>query len=93
MVGSVEQPQLASVKAALAANSEAECKSRIDLRSDTVTQPTLEMRAAMALAEVGDDVFGDDPTVISLERYVFLLKKISPTVSLSLSLYICERFI
>uniref|UniRef100_A0A061RUN0 Threonine aldolase n=1 Tax=Tetraselmis sp. GSL018 TaxID=582737 RepID=A0A061RUN0_9CHLO len=68
MVGSVEQPQLASVKAALAANSEAECKSRIDLRSDTVTQPTLEMRAAMALAEVGDDVFGDDPTVISLER-------------------------
>ena len=39
----------------------------IDLRSDTVTQPTPEMRAAMAEAEVGDDVFGDDPTVIRLE--------------------------
>jgi len=40
----------------------------IDLRSDTVTQPTPEMRAAMAAAEVGDDVFGDDPTVNELER-------------------------
>lgn len=41
-----------------------------DLRSDTVTRPTVAMRAAMAGAEVGDDVFGDDPTVISLERHV-----------------------
>ena len=40
----------------------------IDLRSDTVTQPTAAMRAAMAAAEVGDDVFGDDPTVNELER-------------------------
>jgi threonine aldolase len=40
----------------------------IDLRSDTVTQPTPEMRRAMAEAELGDDVFGDDPTVIALER-------------------------
>ena len=40
----------------------------IDLRSDTVTKPTDAMRAAMASAEVGDDVFGDDPTVITLER-------------------------
>ncbi|HYL41696.1 MAG TPA: GntG family PLP-dependent aldolase, partial [Candidatus Binatus sp.] len=40
----------------------------IDLRSDTVTQPTPEMRRAMAGAEVGDDVFGDDPTVIALEE-------------------------
>ena len=40
----------------------------IDLRSDTVTQPTPEMREAMANAEVGDDVLGDDPTVIALER-------------------------
>jgi threonine aldolase len=40
----------------------------IDLRSDTVTQPTPEMRRAMAEAEVGDDVFGDDPTVIALEE-------------------------
>ncbi len=40
----------------------------IDLRSDTVTRPTAAMRAAMAAAEVGDDVFGDDPTVIALEE-------------------------
>ena len=39
----------------------------IDLRSDTVTRPTPEMRAVMAEAEVGDDVFGDDPTVNRLE--------------------------
>jgi threonine aldolase len=42
----------------------------IDLRSDTVTRPTPEMRQAMATAEVGDDVFGDDPTVKELEAYV-----------------------
>lgn len=42
----------------------------IDLRSDTVTRPSDEMRRAMATAEVGDDVFGDDPTVKELERYV-----------------------
>ncbi|MGH2826304.1 MAG: threonine aldolase family protein [Actinomycetota bacterium] len=41
----------------------------IDLRSDTVTRPTPEMRRAMAEAEVGDDVFGDDPTVNSLQDY------------------------
>ena len=39
----------------------------IDLRSDTVTRPTAAMRAAMASAEVGDDVFGEDPTVNRLE--------------------------
>ena len=39
----------------------------IDLRSDTITQPTPAMREAMARAEVGDDVFGDDPTVTRLE--------------------------
>lgn len=39
----------------------------IDLRSDTVTVPTPEMRAAMAEAEVGDDVYGEDPTVNRLE--------------------------
>ncbi|MEM6760351.1 MAG: low-specificity L-threonine aldolase [Pseudomonadota bacterium] len=38
-----------------------------DLRSDTVTRPSAAMRAAMAAAEVGDDVFGDDPTVVRLE--------------------------
>jgi threonine aldolase len=41
--------------------------ARIDLRSDTVTHPTDEMRAAMAAAPVGDDVFADDPTVNALE--------------------------
>ena len=39
-----------------------------DFRSDTVTHPTDEMRAAMAAAEVGDDVYGEDPTVIKLEE-------------------------
>lgn len=39
-----------------------------DFRSDTVTHPTPDMRAAMANAEVGDDVYGDDPTVNALER-------------------------
>jgi threonine aldolase len=40
----------------------------IDLRSHTVTKPTPEMRRAMAEAEVGDDVFGDDPTINALEE-------------------------
>jgi len=40
---------------------------RDDFRSDTVTRPSAGMRAAMAAAEVGDDVFGDDPTVLRLE--------------------------
>ena len=42
----------------------------IDLRSDTVTRPTPEMRAAMAAADVGDDVYVEDPTVIALERRI-----------------------
>ncbi|MBQ7888672.1 MAG: low specificity L-threonine aldolase [Erysipelotrichaceae bacterium] len=41
---------------------------RIDLRSDTVTLPTEEMRKAMYLAEVGDDVYQDDPTVLKLQK-------------------------
>jgi threonine aldolase len=40
----------------------------IDLRSDTVTRPSEQMRAAMAAAEVGDDVYGEDPTVNLLEK-------------------------
>ncbi len=40
----------------------------VDLRSDTVTRPTAEMRRAMAEAEVGDDVYGEDPTVNRLEK-------------------------
>ena len=45
----------------------------IDLRSDTVTRPTAAMRAAMAAAEVGDDVFGDDPTVNALQETIAAL--------------------
>ena len=45
----------------------------IDLRSDTVTKPTAEMRQAMATAEVGDDVYGDDPTVNKLQDRVATL--------------------
>ena len=42
----------------------------IDLRSDTVTQPTPGMREAMQVAELGDDVYGEDPTVNRLEQYL-----------------------
>ena len=41
----------------------------IDLRSDTVTRPSAEMKQAMVDAELGDDVLGDDPTVIELEKF------------------------
>lgn len=44
----------------------------IDLRSDTVTRPTDEMRAAMSTAQVGDDVYGEDPTVNGL-YFIFIL--------------------
>ena len=44
-----------------------------DLRSDTLTKPTPGMREAMAAAEVGDDVFGEDPTVNALEQHVAAL--------------------
>jgi threonine aldolase len=44
--------------------------TQIDLRSDTVTKPTPAMRAAMNAAEVGDDVFGDDPTINLLQERV-----------------------
>lgn len=42
----------------------------IDLRSDTVTKPSKGMRQAMLMAEVGDDVFGEDPSVNALEQYI-----------------------
>src|SRR4030043_2370651 len=45
-------------------------KEFIDLRSDTVTKPTPAMRKAMTEAEVGDDVFGEDPTVNALQEKV-----------------------
>ncbi len=44
-------------------------KNKIELRSDTFTMPTKEMKEAMFSAEVGDDVFGEDPTVNALETY------------------------
>jgi threonine aldolase len=51
-------------------------KNIIDLRSDTVTKPSFEMRTVMAEAKVGDDVFGDDPTVNLLqEKVAEMLKK------------------
>ena len=44
-------------------------KKIIDLRSDTVTKPSAAMKDAMCSAPLGDDVFGDDPTVQALEHY------------------------
>ena len=41
----------------------------LDLRSDTLTQPSPEMREVMARAEVGDDVFGEDPSIKALESF------------------------
>ena len=45
----------------------------VDLRSDTVTRPTAAMRRAMAEAEVGDDVYREDPTIVALEERVAAL--------------------
>ena len=42
----------------------------IDLRSDTITKPCHKMREAMMNANVGDDVYGEDPTVIELEQTI-----------------------
>ncbi|CAF1111968.1 unnamed protein product [Rotaria sordida] len=53
--------------------------SFIDLRSDTVTKPTVGMRQAMFNTNVGDDVYGDDPTVLELQEMIAkLLKKQAP---------------
>jgi threonine aldolase len=49
-------------------SNQAASEKVIDLRSDTITRPTPEMRSAMAAAEVGDDVYGEDPTINLLER-------------------------
>src|ERR1700729_4638191 len=51
----------------MATNGNKKQKEIVDLRSDTVTRPTAAMRAAMAAAEVGDDVYGEDPTVNRLQ--------------------------
>jgi threonine aldolase len=55
------QPEAASAQ-------ERKSKAALDFRSDTVTRPTPEMRRAMAEAEVGDDVYGEDPTINRLEE-------------------------
>lgn len=52
----------------------------IDLRSDTVTRPTDEMRAAMSTAQVGDDVYGEDPTVNGfyfIFHFIFLMERMT----------------
>jgi threonine aldolase len=64
--------------------SESAVTESVDLRSDTVTRPTPGMRAAMAAAEVGDDVYGDDPTVnrlqgVAAERFGFESALFFPT--------------
>ena len=56
----------------------------LDFRSDTVTKPTEEMRAAMASAEVGDDVYSDDPTVNALQDYAAGL------TGMEAALYVCS---
>lgn len=45
----------------------------VDLRSDTLSKPTKEMRDAMANAEVGDDVFGEDPTINSKLAWFWIM--------------------
>jgi threonine aldolase len=52
----------------MTAKTDEKDKATVDLRSDTVTRPTAEMRSAMAAAEVGDDVYGEDPTVNRLQN-------------------------
>jgi threonine aldolase len=59
-------PEIAETKEAATTNKS--LKSALDFRSDTVTRPTPEMRRAMSEAEVGDDVYGEDPTVNRLEE-------------------------
>src|SRR6202171_2834047 len=57
-----------AIQSELADIAKPKVKINIDLRSDTVTQPTPAMRRAMAEAEVGDDVYREDPTVNRLEE-------------------------
>ena len=65
----------------------------IDLRSDTVTQPCPGMREAMARAEVGDDVNGDDPTVIRLQEKMAGLLGISKIAILAMpESALCKAF-
>jgi len=57
----------ASIASPWAPSSDVEAALRLDFRSDTITQPTPAMREAMRSAEVGDDVFGEDPSINALE--------------------------
>jgi threonine aldolase len=57
----------ATLETAVAPGEALESALRLDFRSDTITQPTAEMREAMRTAEVGDDVFGEDPSINALE--------------------------
>src|SRR5215213_10543473 len=66
MAGSAARPT--SIRGSQRARLYTRGMSLIDLRSDTVTLPSPAMRRAMYEAELGDDVFGDDPTVIALEE-------------------------
>src|SRR6185437_9206628 len=56
-----------AVTLAYAPLSDTDAALRLDFRSDTITQPTSAMREAMSTAEVGDDVFGEDPSINALE--------------------------
>ena len=71
--GASHRSQTARISRAMRRGYAPAAMQPIDLRSDTVTRPTPAMREAMATAEVGDDVWGDDPTVIELEREVAAL--------------------
>jgi hypothetical protein len=48
-----------------ASSSATRCRRTVDFRTDQVTQPTAAMRVAMAAADVGNDIYGEDPTVLS----------------------------
>ena len=67
-----------------------EYKLHIDLRSDTVTKPSPEMRKAMANAEVGDDVYGDDPSVNFLQEKVAKLLGKEAALLVSSGTYLVE---
>jgi threonine aldolase len=58
--------------------------TELDFRSDTVTRPTPAMREAMASAAVGDDVYGDDPTVNELQEYA------APLTGMESALFVCS---
>src|SRR5215467_10628600 len=68
--GSTSYPRRARVRKTFRTGPLLRSLSMIELRSDTATRPTAAMRQAMAAAEVGDDVLGEDPTVNALQTEV-----------------------